>query len=312
MRDDACRGDLVREVMQLKDRGLLDDPVCSRLVEAVEASVRLGKEVRAIMNGAKAVMGQQGFTESARAIFDYCRELIGATSGYVALLNETGQENEVLFLEAGGLPCDVDPELPMPIRGLRAEVYQSNRAVYHNDFMHSEWVAFMPPGHVILKNVLFAPLVLEGKTVGVIGLANKSGNFNDNDARMASGFGELAAIALQNSRNLDERVAAEREREAVIRELKQALSEVQRLSGLLPICCHCKKIRDDEGYWNQIENYIHERTGAEFSHSVCRDCAETYYPEMNIYDDQSAPRIMDKTGARRLSRLPGQPDARKR
>ena len=204
----------------------------------------------------------------------------------MALLNDSGEENEVLFLEAGGLPCDVDPELPMPIRGLRAEAYQSNRAVYHNDFMHSEWIAFMPPGHVVLKNVLFAPLVLEDKTVGIIGLANKSGDFDDNDARMAAGFGELAAIALQNSRNLDERIAAERQREAVIRELKQALSEVKRLSGLLPICGHCKKIRDDEGYWNQIETYLHERTGAELSHSVCRECAEKYYPGMDIYDDK--------------------------
>lgn len=286
MHDDAFRADFLRELKQLRDRGLLDALYYSRLVAAVEASVRLGKEVRAIMNGAKAVLGQQGFAESARAIFDYCRELIGAASGYVALLNDTGEENEVLFLEAGGLPCTVDPELPMPIRGLRAEAYRSNRAVYHNDFMHSEWVAFMPPGHVILKNVLFAPLVLEGRTVGVIGLANKSGDFDDNDARMAAGFGELAAIALQNSRNLDERMAAEREREAVIRELKQALSEVKRLSGLLPICCHCKKIRDDEGYWNQIENYLHEHTGAEFSHGVCRECAEKYYPGMNIYDDK--------------------------
>ena len=50
----------------------------------------------------------------------------------------TGEENEVLFLEFGGLPCDVDPELPMPIRGLRAEAYRLKKAVYHNDFMNSE------------------------------------------------------------------------------------------------------------------------------------------------------------------------------
>ena len=78
------------------------------------------KDGRAKLHESKAVLGQKGFTESSRAIFDHCKDLRRATSGYVTLLSETGEENEVLFLEAGGLPCDVDPELPMPIRGLRA------------------------------------------------------------------------------------------------------------------------------------------------------------------------------------------------
>ena len=54
--------------------------------------------------------------------------------------------------------------------------------------MNTEWVQYMPEGHVILKNVMFAPLVLEDKTVGIIGLANKHSGFNDNDAKLATGF----------------------------------------------------------------------------------------------------------------------------
>ncbi len=61
--------------------------------------------------------------------------------------------------------------------------------------------------------------------------------------------------------------------------LKQALKEVKMLSGFLPICANCKKIRDDKGYWNQIEAYIQEHSEAEFSHSLCPDCAEKLYPE---------------------------------
>ena len=75
------------------------------------------------------------------------------------------------------------------------------------------------------------------------------------------------------------------EKEQLISDLQDALAEVKKLSGLLPICMHCKKIRDDKGYWNQLEAYIHEHSDAEFSHSICRDCAEKYYPDMNIYDD---------------------------
>jgi len=237
------------------------------------------EELSAWMKGARAVLEQKGFSDAARALFDSCRGLIGATSGYVALLSDDGMENEVLFLEAGGLPCDVNPELPMPIRGLRAEAYEEGRAVYHNDFMKSEWQAFMPAGHVVLKNVMFAPLVLEGKTVGIIGLANKPSDFTENDAQMAAGFGELAAIALQNSRNLDERIRAEQEREDLIQELRQALQDVKRLSGLLPICSICKKIRDDTGYWKQVEAYIQEHSEAQFSHSICEECVQKHYPE---------------------------------
>ena len=77
----------------------------------------------------------------------------------------------------------------------------------------------------------------------------------------------------------------EREREKLIAELKDALSRVKKLSGLLPICAGCKKIRDDTGYWNQIESYLHHHSEAEFSHGLCPDCAKELYPDLDIYDD---------------------------
>lgn len=61
-------------------------------------------------------------------------------------------------------------------------------------------------------------------------------------------------------------------------ELQKALDEIVELSGLLPICSNCKNIRDDKGYWNQIENYLSEKSGVEFSHSICPSCAEKLYP----------------------------------
>jgi signal transduction histidine kinase len=61
-------------------------------------------------------------------------------------------------------------------------------------------------------------------------------------------------------------------------ELGKALSDVKQLSGLLPICASCKKIRDDKGYWNQIEEYIRDRSEAEFTHSICEECAGKLYP----------------------------------
>ncbi|MFC1489466.1 PAS domain S-box protein, partial [Thermodesulfobacteriota bacterium] len=75
-------------------------------------------------------------------------------------------------------------------------------------------------------------------------------------------------------RDITERKQVEKEREDLISDLQNALVEVKRLSGLLPICASCKKIRDDKGYWNQIETYIHEHSEAEFSHGICPECAK--------------------------------------
>ncbi len=241
------------------------------------------QELDALARGARAVLEQKSFSEAARSIFDYCKDLIGAASGYVALLSEDGAENELLFLEAGGLPCSVDPELPMPIRGLRAEAYRDAKAVYHNDFMNSQWVDFMPSGHVVLTNVLFAPLNLEGRTVGIMGLANKPGGFSQHDALMASHFGELAAIALRNSQSLEERDRFEEEQQRLIGELSKALREVKTLKGLLPICSFCKRVRDDQGYWARLEEYLEKHADAEVSHGLCPDCVREHYPE--VYEE---------------------------
>lgn len=82
-----------------------------------------------------------------------------------------------------------------------------------------------------------------------------------------------------------ERKRAEEEKEKLIIELRESLAKIRTLSGLLPICSHCKKIRDDKGYWNQIESYIHKHSDIDFSHGICPECAKKYYPDMDPYDD---------------------------
>jgi PAS domain S-box-containing protein len=81
-------------------------------------------------------------------------------------------------------------------------------------------------------------------------------------------------------RDITERKGMEEEREKLIHELQDALVNVKTLSGLLPICSHCKKIRDDKGYWNQIESYIREHSGAEFTHGMCPECMKKLYPDL--------------------------------
>jgi PAS domain S-box-containing protein len=85
--------------------------------------------------------------------------------------------------------------------------------------------------------------------------------------------------ALETLEDITERKGAEEEREKLILELQEAISKIKRLSGLLPICASCKKIRNDQGYWEKIEIYIREHSEAEFSHGVCPECIGKLYPE---------------------------------
>lgn len=97
--------------------------------------------------------------------------------------------------------------------------------------------------------------------------------------------GEIVRF-LQVSRDITDLKKAEAEKEKVIEELRHALSTVKTLSGLLPICAACKRIRNDEGYWDMLESYIQKHSSATFSHSMCPACARKYYPDLDILDEK--------------------------
>ena len=84
---------------------------------------------------------------------------------------------------------------------------------------------------------------------------------------------------LATFRDIEDRLRAEEERERIIADLRDALSKIKTLSGLLPICASCKKIRDDKGYWNKIEIYIRNHSNADFTHSICPECARELYSD---------------------------------
>lgn len=86
-------------------------------------------------------------------------------------------------------------------------------------------------------------------------------------------------------RDITLRKEMEREREKLVQELQDTLAHVKTLRGLLPICANCKKIRDDDGYWHQVEVYIHDHSEAEFSHGICPECKTKLYPE--FYDQKT-------------------------
>ena len=85
--------------------------------------------------------------------------------------------------------------------------------------------------------------------------------------------------------DITERKKIEDERTKMIEQLNDTLSKVKTLSGLLPICASCKKIRDDKGYWQKLETFVHEHSNAEFSHSMCPECMEKLYPDFSKHKE---------------------------
>ncbi|MGE4274936.1 MAG: ATP-binding protein [Candidatus Methanomethylophilaceae archaeon] len=167
------------------------------------------EEARNILRASMSILSHDAFPVVARNVFQGLKEQTGARAGYVALLSDDGMENEIVYLDPGDYECHVDESLPMPIRGFRGLVYGSGRAQYCNDFLSTEHWHLMPPGHVGLFNVMFAPLILEGEVRGLLGLSNKDGGFTDRDALLGELYGRMAALALHNSLRTTELKASE-------------------------------------------------------------------------------------------------------
>jgi len=128
----------------------------------------------------------------------------------------------------------------------------------------------------------------------MVGLLEANGEIRDFEARFVRQDGSIMWMRFSATlhreggwlegvcEDITERKQAEQEKEELISRLRRALQDVKRLSGLLPICSICKKIRDDQGYWNQIETFISEHSEAEFSHGICQECARKHYPDIEL------------------------------
>lgn len=116
---------------------------------------------------------------------------------------------------------------------------------------HAEHNHFLEDGSEVIVDIITSPVKDEqGKVIQVVHIA----------------------------RDITDRKKAEREREKLIEDLQTALEEIKTLKGIIPICMHCKGIRDDKGAWNKLEKFITEHSEAQFSHGICEECLKKYYP----------------------------------
>nr|WP_319393456.1 GAF domain-containing protein [uncultured Desulfobacter sp.] len=214
-------------------------------------------------------------------------------------------DSDELFIKLGqGIYTDLLGTRIKTNQGLAGEVYNTGKAILIDDY--ATWSRrIQHPIYDKLHSAIGIPLKSKTSIVGVIGLGSFDSQkpFGRSDRENMHRFAELASIALENARintELKNELKVRKNAEKALRKLnmelekrvaertmrlEKAFSEIKTLKGILPICSHCKKIRNDEGYWTQIESYIKEHSEAQLSHGICLDCAKKYYPDIDIYEE---------------------------
>jgi GAF domain-containing protein len=133
-----------------------------------------------------------------------------------------------------------------------------------------------------IRSFMAVPLISKDQVIGVLHIfSTKSKAWTEADKNLAESIGTQIAGAIANSQLYAELKRSEEEQKRLVIQLQDALANIKTLHGLIPICASCKKIRDDKGYWNQIEAYIRDHSEAEFSHSICPVCMKKLYPDFS-------------------------------
>jgi PAS domain S-box-containing protein len=157
------------------------------------------EEITALLESTRYVLEHKDFGEASRAVYDLCKRLVGASSGFLALLDDSGTRAHLLFADARQLP-EIDGPAEMPVSGLQDRAFRSGRAIFYNDILADKTAEKLPEGHPAIENIMYAPLVIDAEPEGLLAFADKRGGFTNRDALMASAFSEIVALALRGSR----------------------------------------------------------------------------------------------------------------
>jgi len=126
----------------------------------------------------------------------------------------------------------------------------------------------------------------EGIPLGILEVDKISfPKYKEHYLNLALSIVDVCGLTIENARKYQQIQNSKHKLRLEKEKAEEALAKVKKLSGLLPICSICKKIRDDKGYWNQLEEYIQEHSEAEFSHGLCKACIKEHYSDLKIYDD---------------------------
>ena len=150
------------------------------------------------------------------------------------------------------------------------------------EFLRLNVMDVIPPLQISKSDNEFKTLREKGKYEKFVGKQRtKDGRWLDIEVNSSIIVSNNKVIGSRDIvRDITDRKKAEEEKEKLISRLQDALNEIKTLKGIIPICSYCKKIRDDEGVWNQLETYIHSHSDAKFSHGACRECYKKQMEEL--------------------------------
>jgi GAF domain-containing protein len=210
---------------------------------------------------------------------DVLAQIIGGDGCYVTHLDE--DSNQVLGGAASGAARDPYPHMQPPPgeRTLTESVLKAGRPLPIEDVHNSEYIspkiAAMFPG----VSQLGLPLQVGERSLGAVLIAfDQPHSFTDDEIARARQAVDLTALALENARLFQSVRQSQMDWETLSLELQDALDNVKTLRGLLPICSSCKKIRDDSGYWQGVDDYVRDHSEARFTHGMCPECLRELYP----------------------------------
>lgn len=199
----------------------------------------------------RILIAEDDFTSRAMlaaVVQKHGHEVVEAADGEEAWAILKAPDAPMLAILDWMMPGLNGPEVVQRVRGMRAE---------------------RPPYLILLTSRTEKADVIAGLECGANDYLTKPFDVGELRARVDVG---RRMLALQDA--LMEKVA----------ELQRALEEVKSLRGILPICASCKKIRDDTGYWQQVEEYVRDHSEAQFSHGICPECMKELYPDFDVSD----------------------------
>lgn len=238
---------------------------------------------RALLKISNAIQTTSNLDELYAAIHRTLSNVIDTTNFYIARYNPV--EDCVSF------PYCVDTvdECYPPVVGisktasLTAEVLRTGKPLLVNKaeiLAQRENTDFSVPACSPSEIWMGVPLRTRTKIVGVMAAQSYTDpdRYDQTDLEVMVLVADQVASAIEIKR-------ADEERNQLIQELQLALDEIKTLQGIIPVCSNCMKVRDDKGYWSQIDAYIQQHSDAKISHGICPQCAKELYPDLALYDD---------------------------
>ncbi len=246
-------------------------------------------DVESILKTSQILSSEMNLARLLDKMMLIAMENLGANRG--AILENRDGKLEVQTLGQYGRTIDRNQKDPAETTFLLPDsvlnfVYRSQESLVLEDLLQST-AFYRDPAFRSRKarSVLGYPVLHKGDLTALIYLENDliAGAFTSDRLEFLKVLAAQLAISLENARLYHQLELKVEERAAELaqtnQELRQAMQNVKQLIGLLPICANCKRIRDDQGYWQQVEDYVQKHSDAEFSHSICPSCLKKLYPE---------------------------------